>query len=263
MPTPQMHAAGGRALALLAARVGLVAVTTVLVWLMAFVAGRGSAYPPSPMLVTLGLVPANVITLWLVARILRAEGQRLPDLFGLRHGRGLAVDLAWGSAWIVVLYLPFVGTVLATMWVLHGAETFAAFETVFVNPDAAGVDSPGWSLVAGVLAVVTFAPLNAPAEEAVYRGYALSRLSGRWSRAAAVAVCSVAFGVQHAFFAPSTDAMVVYVAAFTVWGLGSSLIVLWQKRLMPITVAHFLVNLMTSSPAVVVPLVGLASGVPG
>ena len=46
--------------------------------------------------------------------------------------------------------------------------------------------------------------------------------------------------------------------AFTVWGLGSALIVWAQGRLLPVTLAHLLVNLMTSSPAVVFPLLVLA-----
>lgn len=33
------------------------------------------------------------------------------------------------------------------------------------------------------------------------------------------------------------------------WGIGSSLIAQKQKRLMPIAISHFVVNLMTSSPA--------------
>ncbi|MDN5756302.1 MAG: hypothetical protein L0H32_11150, partial [Micrococcaceae bacterium] len=70
------------------------------------------------------------------------------------------------------------------------------------------------------------------------------------------------FGAQHAFFAPTADAMIVYVVAFTVWGIGSALIVLRQKRLLPITIAHFIVNLFTSSPAVIFPALQLAGVVP-
>ena len=62
------------------------------------------------------------------------------------------------------------------------------------------------------------------------------------------------FGLQHAFFAPTADAMIVYVAAFTVWGAGSGLIVAAQRRLLPITIAHGIVNLATSSPALIFPL---------
>lgn len=52
--------------------------------------------------------------------------------------------------------------------------------------------------------------------------------------------------------------MLVYVVAFTVWGLSSAVIVLRQRRLLPITIAHFLANLVTSAPAVVFPALQLA-----
>ncbi|WP_424467238.1 hypothetical protein [Pseudoclavibacter helvolus] len=50
--------------------------------------------------------------------------------------------------------------------------------------------------------------------------------------------------------------------AFTVWGLGAALIVRWQRRLVPVTIAHFMVNFMTSLPAVVFPALQLGGVVP-
>ncbi|MBH0052959.1 CPBP family intramembrane metalloprotease [Salinibacterium sp. SWN139] len=247
-----------RALGLLGARLALVGLATVLVWMLSRGFDPSAAFPPSPMLLSLSLLPVNLISLWLVIRLLRVDGQTLRGLFAPRRGVGLVADIGWALLWIAVLYIPFVATIIGTMWILHGANTFTAFETVFVNSDAASVTSPVWALVLGVVAVITFAPLNAPAEEAVYRGYALSRLSGIWPRSLAIAACSVAFGLQHAFFAPTVDAMIVYVVAFTVWGIGSSLIAQKQKRLMPIAISHFVVNLMTSSPAVIFPALQLA-----
>ncbi|CAO1654102.1 CPBP family intramembrane glutamic endopeptidase [Salinibacterium sp. NYA9b] len=262
MKSDTVSASATRALGLLGARLALVGLATVLVWLFAFGFDQGAEFPPSPMLLSLSLLPVNLLSLWLVIRLLRADGQSLRDLFAPRRGVGLVADIGWGFLWIAVLYIPFVASIIGTMWLLHGANTFTAFETVFVNPDAASVVSPGWALVLGIVAVITFAPLNAPAEEAVYRGYALSRLSGAWPRALAITACSVAFGLQHAFFAPTVDAMIVYVVAFTVWGVGSSLIAQKQKRLMPIAISHFVVNLMTSSPAVIFPALQLTGVIP-
>ena len=224
---------------LLIARVGLVALATTIAWLvMVGVDGPGS-FPPSPMFASLSLLPVNIVSLWLVARFLRSEGQSLRSL-----------------------YLPFVAAIMGTMWALHGPEMFTAFETVFFDPQAATIAHPGWGLALGIIAVLTFAPLNAPAEEAVFRGYSQARLLRRWPVLATVLVCSLAFGAQHAFFAPTADAMIVYVVAFTVWGIGSALIVLRQKRLLPITIAHFIVNLMSSSPAVIFPVLQLTGVVP-
>ncbi|MCC9174902.1 CPBP family intramembrane glutamic endopeptidase [Arthrobacter sp. zg-Y179] len=246
---------GQRGAWLLLARLGMVAAATVAAWLIMRALDDTAAFPPDPMLASLSLIPVNIASLLLVSRLLKSEGSSLRSLFAPR--RSVLRDAGWGLLWIAVLYIPFVLAVMAAMWVLHGSGMFDAFATVFYDPDAATIASPVWSLVLGIVAVVTFAPLNAPAEEAVYRGYAQSRLSASWSPWPAMLVCSLAFGAQHAFFAPTTDAMVVYVVAFAVWGLGSALIVRAQGRLLPITIAHLIVNLMTSSPAVVFPILVL------
>ncbi|MDK1361131.1 CPBP family intramembrane metalloprotease [Arthrobacter sp. zg-Y1219] len=252
--------AGRRAGALLLLRLGLVAVATVTVWLLVRAVEGTASFPPTPMLASLSLLPVNIVSLLLVSRLLQSEGRTLRSLFAPR--RSVPRDAAWGLLWIAVLFVPFVLAVMGTMWLLHGPGMFEAFETVFYDPDAATIASPLWGLALGALAVATFAPLNAPAEEAVYRGYAQSRLSAAWSPWPAMLVCALAFGAQHAFFAPTTDAMIVYVSAFTVWGLGSALIVRAQRRLLPVTIAHLLVNLMTSSPALVFPILQLTGVVP-
>lgn len=262
-PDDLRHAARRRArlaAALLATRLALVAAATTAAWAVVASTGDGATFPPSPMLASLSLVPVNVACLVLTARLLRREGQSLRILFAPQVG--WPREIAWGLLWITVLFVPFVVAVLATTWALHGSDTFTAFETIFYDPHAASVLSPGLALGLGVVAVLTFAPLNAPAEEAVYRGYAQARLDGPLPRAAAVTLCSLAFGLQHAFFAPTVDAMVVYVVAFTVWGVGSAIIVLRQGRLLPVTISHLAVNLMTSSPAVVFPALQLAGVAP-
>ena len=72
------------------------------------------------------------------------------------------------------------------------------------------------------------------------------------SRAApAILVPGAIFALQHVFYAPTPDLAIVFVAAFFVWGVGSGIIVHRQGRLMPIIVAHFLVNLSLSAPALV------------
>lgn len=241
---------------LLGARLLLVAAATVLAWLLVIATAGYTPFPPSPMIAALSLLPVNVVCLLLTARLLRAQRRTLRDLFGYQPGTW-ARELGFGLLWIVVLSVPFAAAIIGTMWLLHGSALFTAFETVFYNPETTALGSPGLSLTLGIVAVLTFAPLNAPAEEAVFRGYAQGQLAEAWSATGAIAVCSVAFGVQHAFFAPTTDAMLVYVVAFTVWGVGSGLIVRYQRRLVPITIAHFVVNLMTSLPAAIFPILAL------
>lgn len=242
---------------LLLARLGMVAVVTVAGWMVLRAFAGDVGFPPDPMIATLGLLPVNVGTLLLLRRVVRARGSSLRELIGHEPGTW-GRETAWGLLWVMVLFVPFVLAIMGTMWLIHGADMFVAFETVFYDPDAVPTVPAALSMVLGAVAFVTFAPLNAPAEELLYRGYAQSHLSRVWPTAVAIVVCSVAFGVQHAFFAPTPSAVAVYVAAFTAWGLGSALIVRWQRRLMPIVVAHLFVNVMTSAPAIVVPALVLA-----
>ena len=67
------------------------------------------------------------------------------------------------------------------------------------------------------------------------------------SPALVVLVPALLFGIQHVFLAPTAAAVLVYVVAFTMWGAFAGLIYLRQRRLMPLIVAHFFTNLMTSS----------------
>jgi membrane protease YdiL (CAAX protease family) len=202
---------------------------------------------------TIALIPVNLATLIIARRMLHRAGSRLRDLIGFERFR-FGRDLLWALLWLAVLYLPFVASITGTMFALHGAEAFEHFETVFV-PEVVPAFPVAIAIALGVVAVLTFAPINAPAEEVAYRGIAQGALKASGRGWLAVLVPSLLFGLQHLFFAPSPSAMVVYGVAFFVWGLGSALIYRWQRRLMPLIISHFLVNLMSTLPALILPFV--------
>src|SRR5699024_149145 len=106
---PQHRPSKGRALGLLTARVVMVALATLLVWLLALSTDRDAAYPPSPLLASLALLPVNIASLWLVTHLLRSEGGSLRELYGVRSDRRLRGEMGGGYVWLVVLYLPFAG----------------------------------------------------------------------------------------------------------------------------------------------------------
>lgn len=232
-------------------RVALVAVAAALTAGVFIVAGEPAGAASVSLVAALYLLPVNVICLLLVRRLVHRDGGSLRELIGFDRTR-LGRDIGWGMLWIVVLYVPFVGATIGTMFVLFGGDAFVSFERVFA-PDAAALPSFGTPLmtVIAVVAVLTFAPLNAPTEELVYRGYSQG---GLWRRPVlSVLLPSIAFGLQHVAFAPTLPGMVVFAVAFFVWGVGSALIYRLQRRLMPLIIAHFIVNLATSAPALVVP----------
>lgn len=235
-------------------RVALVAAASVLVWLSVRAVDSAAAFPLPSMLSAAAMLPVNVICLVLLSGILKREGRSIRELLGFRPRRVL-IDLLWGLLWVLVLYLPFAGTIILVVWLQHGDEVFTAMATVFFDPASIPTLAPAaWTVIA-IVSVVTFAPLNAPAEELVYRGYAQGTLAKRWSAASAIIVPALVFALQHVWYAPTPDAVVAFVCAFFVWGVGSGLIYRLQGRLMPLVFAHGLVNLGFSAPALAVPFV--------
>jgi len=232
-------------------RVVLVGCAALITWLALLAAGRPGPFPPTILFAATVMLPVNLVSLALVRRALHREGQRARDLIDFSWRR-LGTDLLWGLLWLVVLWVPFVLAVMGVMFALYGADAFQHFETVFAGADTAPSFDRTLLTVLAIVSVVTFAPLNAPVEELVYRGYSQGGLVRRWPVVWAVVVPAAIFAAQHVFYAATPDAMLVYLAAFFVWGVGSGLIVLWQRRLMPIIVAHLLVNLFTSAPALLI-----------
>jgi uncharacterized protein len=200
------------------------------------------------------LLPVNIISLIAVRRLVRRDGGTLRAMVGYRRER-VGRDLLWALLWIMVLYVPFALAIIGTMFALFGTDAFSQFGAVFA-PDLSTtpVMSGGVSIAFAVLVLLTFAPLNAPAEELVFRGYSQGGLQ-RAHPMLGILLPSVAFGLQHVFFAMTVPGMVVYAVAFFVWGVGSALIYRRQGKLMPLIIAHAIVNLLFSAPALILPFV--------
>lgn len=225
---------------------------------MAAVAGGGVllavngefVLPPGSMLATWTILPVNLLTLLVIIRIMRRRGLRARDLLAPGQ-RGVLVDVLWGLLWLAVLYLPFACTLIGVFALLEPSP-FDAMATAFAN-EATLVSVPGaWGVALAVVMTASFAPLNAPVEEIAFRGIAQTGLPG-WT---GIVVPSVAFGLQHAWFAATWSASVAMFAAFAVWGLLSAVIVHRQRRLLPILVSHVIVNLAFSAPPLVFALIG-------
>lgn len=215
--------------------------------------GQPSGIPAVSIFAALFLLPVNIGCLLLVRKFVHRAGGTLRDLIGYDRSR-LGRDILWGLLWIAVLYLPFAAAIMGTMFALFGADALSSFETAFAPTlDQIPVMGTVASVVFAVVVFVTFAPLNAPTEELVYRGYSQGGLAAR--PVMAILVPSFAFGLQHIFFAATLPGMLVYGIAFFVWGLGSALIYRRQGRLMPLIVAHFIVNLATTVPALILPFI--------
>lgn len=251
-PRVRMPGRSWMPLALPFVRVAMVALAAVATAGILSLLGQPAGPAAVSTFAALYLLPVNVVSLLLVRGLAHRAGSTLHELIGFDRSR-LGRDVAWGLLWLVVLWVPFSIAIMGTMFALFGGAALESFEAAFA-PDPASLPTlgPVLAIVFGVVAVVTFAPLNAPAEELVYRAYPIRTGRVAWL---AVLLPSVAFALQHVFFATTATGMLVYAIAFLVWGLGSALIYLRQRRLMPLIVAHFIVNLATSAPALVLPFV--------
>ena len=250
-----------RAWSLLGLRLGLVLGVTLVMWLILRAATGTAAFPPNTTWATLGLLPVNVICLLVVRRFYRDEGISLSEALGIRKGR-IGRDILWGLLWLVALAVPFMAAISGTVFALYGGDAPAAFETIFFDPASSVPMHPGILLAISIVAVVPFMLINAPTEELVFRGYALEGIASRWGVAAAIVATAVVFGVQHVLFAATVPGMLVYAIAFTVWGLCAATIVRRQGRILPVLIAHWIVNIMMSSPGIVLPILQLAGIVP-
>lgn len=248
-----------RAWGLLAGRLCLVLAVSVLMWLFLGATAGMSAFPPTTMWATLGLLPVNIICLIILVKLYRSQGLNLREAMGIRYER-LGKDIGWGVLWLMVLNVPFVLAVTGTVWIMYGAQAPQAFATIFISADAQATMSPVTLLIIGLIAVLPFILINAPVEELVFRGYGLTGLQSGLGRVGAILMSSLLFGAQHIIFAPTIPGMIVYFVAFTVWGATAAVIVIKQGRLFPVIIAHWIINFMLSAPALVLPVL-LLTGV--
>lgn len=251
-----------RALRLLLLRLGSVFAVSVLMWLALSAMFGDHTFPPTTMWATFGLLPVNLLCLFVVRRLYRAEGKTLSQAMGIQRGK-VGRDVLWGLLWLVVMNIPFMLAVTGMVFVLYGADAPEAFATIFVDTSGGATFEPLALLIISIVAVVPFMLINAPTEELVFRGYGRIGLEKRWGPTSAIAVTSALFGAQHVFFAASVPGMLVYFVAFTVWGLVAALIVRRQGRLFPVIVAHYIVNILLSAPAIVFPILQLTGVIPG
>ena len=174
-------------------------------------------------------VVTDVATLVLLAVLLKREGLRLRDLLG-------PTDLA-GTSWRTGV--AFVAGLVA--FVLGG--TVAALLSG-PQPAPAG-PAPHLPLWFGLWSLLVLPVTVSLAEEFLYRGYLQPRLAVRIGTPAAVLVVAAAFALQHVgMAATSWPAVAAKVGATFVFGLAFGLLRVWMRRLAPLMIAHWLIDVL-------------------
>ena len=178
----------------------------------------------------LSIVAIDVVTVIVVALVLRRAGSGLGAILRTTTpGR----DIAWGLLMTLIVHLGFlVTTFLGNVIAYQGAPP--APTSTFQPP-----------LWLGLWCLLVMPATIAVAEEVLYRGYLQSVLTARWGRIVGLVVMSAAFGLQHLALTPYDPQ--AWLARFvTTFGAGImfGLLAMWMKRLWPLIIAHWLLDVV-------------------
>ena len=186
----------------------------------------------------LTIIPANLVSIYLLVRIYRAEGKRFLDL--LRFSKPtLKKDLLWffGSS---LVGLPLAALPLSNLALLIFGDSMTPVNMMF-RP------LPAWSLVLGLLFPLTIAF----AELTTYFGYVMPHLAVQLKNSwLAWLLCSFFLAAQHVFLPFLLD------GRFMLWRLGMflplalflGLLIKLRPQLLPyLAIVHALVDVATLS----------------
>jgi hypothetical protein len=201
-------------------------------------AGISKDFPP---LDTLYFPFVNIVCGAVISRTFRRYGVSTWTYLGFGFKkRRLGKDVAWGFLWLIITYMPMIIILMGSMYLMFGADMFQNFEQVFAksSPQLSAGVLPAMSVFGAIIFLV-----NAPIEEIIYRGWLQNGLARRSGITTAILVQGVLFGLQHTMFAGDAYGMVVYRFMFMAWGITAGIIVHKQRRLAPMVIAHWIVNI--------------------
>lgn len=175
------------------------------------------------------VVVVDVVTLAVMAQVLRRRHRTLRDAFGaVRLRRDLLVAL---PVTLLLLVAFVVASYAANLAVFHGAPPLEA--------------SPRVPLWLGVWSITVMPVTVAVAEELLYRGVVLQALRSRFPAVVAVLVSSVFFGLQHAALSLGSpaDAAARVLTTF-LCGIVFAVLALRLRRLVPLVVGHWVLDVL-------------------
>jgi membrane protease YdiL (CAAX protease family) len=180
-------------------------------------------------------IPCVLALVWLMRR----EGGRLRDLFG--RGRNVMVDLLLGVGLGLGLMVGFYATNLLAALIVYGPSYF---QTSSPATPAIPVDPFHLPAVAYWWAALILPFSAGLVEELAYRGYALPRLiAATRSRWLGVTLMSLGFATQHIAYAlGDPQAMAARFLGILFIAPIFAVLYLWLKRLLPLIVAHMLLD---------------------
>ena len=192
-------------------------------------AGAALAASGSLIWISPATVLVDVLTLAMLALLMRREGRSLADLYR----PFLLRDIGWGLlAFIGTVVVWFVASFIGNLIAYHGAPPMGAMSARL----------PMW---AGLLCFAVMPLTIALAEEGLYRGYLQPRIGVRFGAGMALVVPALAFSLQHLGFALSSpEAAVAKLVTTLIAGLFFGALMMAWKRTMPTVIAHWMLDLL-------------------
>lgn len=192
-------------------------------------AGAALAASGSLIWISPATVLIDVLTLAMLALLMRREGRSLADLYR----PFLLRDIGWGLlAFIGTVVVWFVASFIGNLIAYHGAPPMGAMSARL----------PMW---AGLLCFAVMPLTIALAEEGLYRGYLQPRIGVRFGAGMALVVPALAFSLQHLGFALSSpEAAVAKLVTTLIAGLFFGALMMAWKRTMPTVIAHWMLDLL-------------------
>lgn len=210
------------------------------------IAALGGASDPfvaaAPWFVVYGTV-IDVICLGVIAKMARAEGLRLRDLFGPRKGRGFR-DVLLGLALFVGAAPIAFGMIAMTGIAIYGEMVEFPY-----------VGLPLW---AGIYAMLFWPLLWGLTEQLTYHGYALPRVEALTSRTwLAWLIVAGVLSLQHFAlpFVPDLEFLAWRTLQFVPLALIVGAVYLKLRRIHPLVVAHILLDVTAGASIGLLPTI--------
>jgi len=170
------------------------------------------------------IVVVDVLTVFLVMKLLEREGESLGPLL---TPRPVAGNLLMALGGVVIIYFTFlIGDFAGNLLIYYGAPAVSD-----------SVTPPVWL---GLVRLIVVPVTVAVAEETLFRGYLLPRLRTHMGRVGSVIVTSLLAAAQYfAFSMGHWDAILAGFIGYFIVNVAFGALYLWFKRLAPLVFVHW------------------------
>ncbi|HHV22969.1 MAG TPA: CPBP family intramembrane metalloprotease [Propionibacterium sp.] len=176
------------------------------------------------------IVAVDIISVIVIAALLRRQGRSLRELIGAKLS-----DTGWGLVLWPIATIGFVAASFIGNLVAYQGPPPATTLSVVTPP----------LLFLALWTTVIMSATVAIAEEVLYRGWAQTELTTRTNRGLGLVIMAFFFALQHAALTPlELRAQVARFITTFLAGLMFGALYLWRKRLWPLIIAHWLLDVV-------------------